>query len=77
MLLYHYLMLHFKVNQSLYSQQNQTTPLRGKFQLICNWPGQFQKINCSNLLTLRCASAHSICHECSILSITTFNQAQF
>ena len=29
------LMLHFKANQSLYSQRNQTAPLRGEFYLLC------------------------------------------
>ena len=29
-------MLDFKVNQSLYRQRNQTTPLRSKFHLTCN-----------------------------------------
>ena len=40
MLMYHYVKLQFKVNQSLYSQQNQTIPLRGKFDLVFNSIGQ-------------------------------------
>ena len=45
-LLFHYLMFHYvnvplldvvlKVNQSSYSHQNETTPLRGKFHLMLN-----------------------------------------
>ena len=45
MLVYHYLMLCFNVNQSLYNQWNRTTPLHDKFNLIWNLIGQFLEIN--------------------------------
>lgn len=53
MLMYHFLMLHFKMNKSLCRQQNQANPFRGKFHLICNLIDQFYIINCSNLLILQ------------------------
>ena len=47
------LMLHFKVKQSLYSQQKETTPQPGKFHLTRNLIGQFEKINFSNMVKLQ------------------------
>ena len=45
MLMYHYLMLWFNVNQSLYNQWNRTTLLHGKFHLKWNLISQFSEIN--------------------------------
>ena len=76
------------MNQVLYSHQNQTTPLRGKFHIICNLVGQFKIINCPNLLTLQmCERTVYLswlfrfkCYKfqwCTILNVTHFNIVSF
>ena len=64
-------MCHFKMNQSIYIQQNQITPSFGKFRwrVLDNQFVEFT--DTADVGTL------SIYHSCFVLSITIFNDALF